>query len=241
MNVSKQWPTEIKENEILFAGVDAENGNITYLVFSSQEKGKMYVRADGTWLPIMIDDSDILNDLEVYQVTPEFIPVYDKAEAAGTILTAADADAYTTKRPVTAAVGVCPPATQDISLNLTNRQNAIDNVGYGPLNPAEPNEEFWQKKADRWNVTIEEAQTSRCGNCAVFIVTTQMKECIKQGLEGGQSNVAYNYNNWDDIDKAAELGYCEALDFKCAASRTCDAWIAGGPIADTVKEESEYQ
>jgi hypothetical protein len=105
MNVAKQWPTEIKENEILFAGVDAESANITYLVFSSQEKKKMYVRADGTWLPIMIDDSDILNDLEVYQVTLEFIPVYDKAEAAGTTLTSADADAYATKRPMTAAAG----------------------------------------------------------------------------------------------------------------------------------------
>jgi hypothetical protein len=26
------------------------------------------------------------------------------------------------------------------------------------------------------------------------------------------------------------LGYCEAFDFKCAASRTCDAWVVGGPI-----------
>jgi len=27
----------------------------------------------------------------------------------------------------------CPPATQDIVINIENRQNAIDNVGYGPL------------------------------------------------------------------------------------------------------------
>jgi hypothetical protein len=26
------------------------------------------------------------------------------------------------------------------------------------------------------------------------------------------------------------MGYCEALDFKCAASRTCNAWAVGGPI-----------
>jgi hypothetical protein len=25
------------------------------------------------------------------------------------------------------------------------------------------------------------------------------------------------------------LGYCEIFDFKCAASRTCDAWVVGGP------------
>ena len=66
-------------------------------------------------------------------------------------------------------------------------------------------------------------------------MTTKMKDCIQQGLEGEQSNVAYNYSNWDGIDKAAELGYCEALDFKCAASRTCDAWVVGGPVRDKVQ------
>ena len=40
----------------------------------------------------------------------------------------------------------CPPATQNIELNLKNRQKAIDEYGYGPLDPNEPNEEFWAKK-----------------------------------------------------------------------------------------------
>lgn len=122
----------------------------------------------------------------------------------------------------------CPPATQDIQLNLKNRQNAIDNVGYGPLNPEEPNDEFWQGKADRWNVTIEDAKTSRCGNCAAFIQTSKMQACIANGLQQGDENVADSY----DVVAAGDLGYCEALDFKCASSRTCDAWIAGGPVTD---------
>ncbi len=29
----------------------------------------------------------------------------------------------------------CPPATQDIDLNLENRQEGIEHKGYGPLNP----------------------------------------------------------------------------------------------------------
>ena len=29
----------------------------------------------------------------------------------------------------------CPPATQSIELNLKNRQKAIDEYNYGPLNP----------------------------------------------------------------------------------------------------------
>lgn len=127
----------------------------------------------------------------------------------------------------------CPPATQDIQLNLKNRQNAIDNVGYGPLNPAEPNEKFWDEKATRWSVTSEEAKTSRCGNCAAFIVTSRMKDCIAQGLAQGDENVQDSY----DVVVQGELGYCEALDFKCAASRTCDAWIAGGPVTDETGKE----
>ena len=131
--------------------------------------------------------------------------------------------------PVTAAADKsCPPATQDITLNIKNRQNAIDNVGYGPLNPAEPNDEFWNGKADRWNVTPDEAKTSLCGNCAAFIQTSKMQGCIADGLQQGDENVADSY----DVVAAGDLGYCEALDFKCAASRTCDAWIAGGPVTD---------
>jgi hypothetical protein len=122
----------------------------------------------------------------------------------------------------------CPPATQDIALNLENRQNAIDSAGYGPLNPDEPNEEFWQEKADRWSVTIEEARQQRCGSCAVFVKTTPMLSCIEEGLaEGGSSED----DAWAAID-AGDLGYCEAFDFKCAAARTCDAWVVGGPITD---------
>lgn len=120
----------------------------------------------------------------------------------------------------------CPPATQDIKLNLENRQNAIDNVGYGPLNPKEPNDEFWQEKADKWNTTIEEARTTTCATCVFFIRTPEMLDCISKGIEQGGSSA-------EDADASidqAELGYCEALDFKCAASRTCNAWAVGGPI-----------
>ena len=60
----------------------------------------------------------------------------------------------------------------------------------------------------------------------MFIRTPSMLDCIKTGLEAGQSS---EKNAWDAID-TAELGYCEAFDFKCAASRTCSAWVVGGPI-----------
>ena len=118
----------------------------------------------------------------------------------------------------------CPIATMDIQVNLKNRQNAIDNVGYGPLNPAEPNDEFWQDKADRWDTTPEQAKTALCGNCVFFVRTPRMLDCISAGLGDEQDAEA--------IIDGGELGYCEALDFKCASERTCNAWAAGGPITE---------
>jgi hypothetical protein len=141
-------------------------------------------------------------------------------------------NALTAAAPVEAP-DACPTATQDILLNLANRQKAIDGAGYGPLNPAEPNEEFWQAKADRWSLPMAEAKKSLCGNCAAFIVTSKMKQCIADGLQVGDEN---KDNSWDVVD-AGDLGYCEAFDFKCAAGRTCDAWIAGGPVTDETGKE----
>lgn len=130
--------------------------------------------------------------------------------------------------------GKCPPATQDIVLNIENRQNAIDNVGYGPLNPNEPNEDFWEDKADRWDlVNTEDAKKSICGNCVFFDRRPKTLDCIESGIAEGGSG---EQSAWDAIDQA-ELGYCTALDFKCAASRTCNAWAAGGPITEDVKKE----
>jgi len=39
-----------------------------------------------------------------------------------------------------AEIEKCPAPTQNIELNLQNRQKAINEYGYGPLNPNEPKE-----------------------------------------------------------------------------------------------------
>jgi hypothetical protein len=130
------------------------------------------------------------------------------------------------------AVPDCPPATQDIAINLQNREKAITTAGYGPLNPKEPNEQFWAEKAKRWSLPVADAKKSVCGNCVMFIRTPSMLDCIETGLAAGESG---SQNAWDAID-TAELGYCEAFDFKCAASRTCSAWVVGGPITDDTKQ-----
>lgn len=115
----------------------------------------------------------------------------------------------------------CPAPTQDITLNLKNRAKAITSAAYGPENPNLPNNAFWSKKADQWDVSVDDAKQSRCGNCAAFNVSDKIKQCIADGI-GREADP------WGTI-KLADLGYCEIFDFKCAASRTCDAWVVGGP------------
>jgi len=123
----------------------------------------------------------------------------------------------------------CPTATQNITVNLKNRGKAIDSAEYGPENPALPNTGFWKDKADEWEVSIKDAKTSRCGNCSAFNQDESMLKCIAQGI-GDEGDP------WAMID-AGDLGYCEIFDFKCAASRTCDAWVAGSDQADGEGED----
>ena len=149
----------------------------------------------------------------------------------------------------------CPVATQDMSVNLEHRQKAIDEYGYGPLNPNNPNIKFWKKKAEEWQLdSMEEAKSSRCNNCAAFNITSKMLSCIEKGIVSGEEEVTVaepemqeqdvpvaepelddtegaEKDAWDTIE-AGKLGYCTFLKFKCAGSRTCDAWVVGGPIKD---------
>jgi len=118
----------------------------------------------------------------------------------------------------------CPPATQNIGLNLFNRQTAIRVAKYGPLNPNEPNEEYWKTKADQFGSSVEDAKKALCANCVFFYQTPQILDCIASGIEAKGIDDPYAA-----ID-AGDIGYCEAFDFKCAASRTCSAWVVGGPI-----------
>ena len=125
----------------------------------------------------------------------------------------------------------CPAATQDVSVNLKNRQHCIDVANYGPLNPFLPNNAYWTRKGKQFKTTAKDAKTARCANCAVFIQTPEMLDCINKGIEAGDTSP----QAWDIIH-TANLGYCEMFDFKCAGERTCDAWVAGGPITKKVSK-----
>lgn len=223
------WPKELQAGDDLYSVTNLETGKVEYLVYNSAQKNAMYVRDNGSWWRVtgtlVLDFDDPKYSIEFVDV--DYIHEYDKHE-----LTSARSEKPRTEEAISAAAtqGECPEATLDIAVNLKNRQRAIDIANYGPLNPDEPNEEFWQLKGDTWGVRAEDAKKSICGNCVFFVATTKMKNCIADGLDQASASD----NPWDSID-AAELGFCEAFDFKCAARRTCDAWAVGGPITDDVQ------
>jgi hypothetical protein len=122
----------------------------------------------------------------------------------------------------------CPVATQDIKVNLKNRENAIIVGNYGPANPSLPNNQYWIDKGKIFGGTPEEAKTMTCNNCAAFIRSKEILDCIAQGL--GPDPL--------DTIEAGDLGYCEIFDFKCASSRTCDAWVANSFKKKKKKEDA---
>lgn len=113
-------------------------------------------------------------------------------------------------------------AIGDVHINLENRNHAIEEYGYGPMNPNEKNDVFWKEKADLWETTVEEAQKSRCYNCAAFNKSKDIINKISTALGPAGRKI---------VEKA-DLGFCEMFHFKCAGSRTCDAWLVNGPIKE---------
>jgi hypothetical protein len=128
-------------------------------------------------------------------------------------------------RIVEAANKNCPIATYDIDVNLKNRQKAIDEYHYGPANPEKPGD-YWKDLAKIFKIDEKTAKTMQCANCGAFDVSDDMRKCIEDGIRGDDNKIA---DARAPID-LADLGYCTFLKFKCAGSRSCSAWITGGPI-----------
>ena len=118
----------------------------------------------------------------------------------------------------------CPIATQDLHVNLKNRQHGIDEYHYGPANPDKPGR-YWKDAAKRWKIDEATAKTMKCANCAAFDISDKMYECMTKGIEGDEKNI-------DALStiEMGDLGYCNFLHFKCAGERSCTAWVTGGPV-----------
>lgn len=198
--VNGEWSNRLENDDDI-----REN---SYMVFIDPTKAQDFLDKWDT------EDSELPDQIDFYEAPKEVYYTYFP-------ITRREQD-----QPVTASVKKCPPATQDIIINVKNRNKAINSIGYGPLNPLSPNEFFWKEKAELWSITTEEAKKARCGNCAMFNTTSSMIDCIEKGLSNNKQD------SWDLLVNTKNLGYCEAFDFKCSSLRTCDAWVVGGPISD---------
>ena len=110
-------------------------------------------------------------------------------------------------------------------VNVANHLLAIKYEALGPLDPREPNPEFWAAKVEKWQVLEGEARTRLCMNCAHY--------------DNSPEIVEYMQNTWTPI-KLQELpidpapvdipgdlsACCTRWLITCTAMRTCDAWEA---------------
>lgn len=106
-----------------------------------------------------------------------------------------------------------------------NHLLAMKYEALGPIDPREPNQEYWALKAEKWQVLEGEARTRLCMNCAHY--------------DNSPEIVEYMQNTWEPI-KLQELpidpapvdipgdlsACCTRWTITCTAMRTCDAWEA---------------
>ena len=123
-------------------------------------------------------------------------------------------------------------ALTDLDLNTKNRNETIKEYSYGPANPGneEGSKRFWERKADLWDAPLEQVKSMRCNNCNAFNQTPEVKKKMADAL-GPKGKV---------IIEGSNLGYCEFFEFKCAGSRSCDAWVGGGPITEAYDVGHDY-
>lgn len=141
----------------------------------------------------------------------------------------------------------CPLPLQNNDLNIQNHLYVIQNHGLGPADPRQPNEEFWQDKAAKWQTTEGDARGRLCANCEHYLNTTEIDQCIINGpaLQLKASALPIE-PQWADIE-SRPVAYCTLYNITCSPIRTCDSQEPGGPIDDLkekalelVKEAKEY-
>jgi hypothetical protein len=172
--------------------------------------------AAGRWAKSKLKELGLITENEAQPSIPG--SSYAGEPASGSIAPALLGDVP----PVLQDFEECPEATQNVALNLFNRHTAIQTAKYGPFDIKNPGD-YWKEIASEWGVDEETARGEVCGNCAAFVVTQKMLDCIAEGLSSEDA--------WDVIE-AGDLGYCTIFSFKCNGNRSCLAHIDGGPVKD---------
>jgi len=126
----------------------------------------------------------------------------------------------------------CPPALADNRINVENHLKSIKEVALGPVDPRQPNEEFWKDKAEKWKITEGDARAKLCLNCVHYVLTRNILDCIANGPA--------KFFKVSDLPVSPKLvdieskptAYCTIRHITCSPLRTCDLQEMGGPIDD---------
>ena len=135
----------------------------------------------------------------------------------------------------------CPPSLQSNKVNIKNHLYTMENHGLGPVDPREPNNEFWKEKAMHWLTTERLARGRLCANCEYYINTSDILSCIANGP-------AYDFKTSDvpTTPKLADVeehpvAWCKKFDITCSPTRTCNEQEMGGPIDDERMAAMEFE
>lgn len=126
----------------------------------------------------------------------------------------------------------CPLATVDPQVNLINHRYTVRVANLGPPDPSQPNDEYWQSMADKWEVGIDDARTRLCSNCEHYIYTEEMQDCMRK-----HDNITPDMVGPGWVDTNDSGGWCNLYNITCTAHRTCVDWEEGGPITTENKME----
>jgi hypothetical protein len=97
---------------------------------------------------------------------------------------------------------------------MKNTEIAIKDWHLGPENVLLQNDEYWNKAAEMWGVTPEEARRKICANCEYY---NNLPSTLKE-LE------AVPMNQFDLNNSNGQRGYCHKLHIVCHTTRSCQAW-----------------
>ena len=96
-------PEAPKRDEMLYAAVNGETNEVEYLVYSS--RSGLYIRSSAGWFKLPPTDDTTLDNYVVVDVSPGFIPQYDKAEKEGKKLGENDIQLKAVEAPIAAMRG----------------------------------------------------------------------------------------------------------------------------------------
>jgi len=114
-------------------------------------------------------------------------------------------------------------AKKGLYYNVNKRKKAGTSRKQGA--PGSPTAQAWKDAAKTWGIDEATAKSMTCSVCAAFDVSDKMWDCIASGIEGDVEEV----DALASIHKG-DIGYCNFLHFKCAGTRSCTAFVSGGPI-----------